>query len=176
MKKEKIAVYLIIVLSVLSRLIPHLHNFSPVYGALLFGGARLSKRESLWFPLLLLVASDYILTDLVYGLSTGWLEVFQASAFASIAMVGWLLRGRASFARFAGACVAGPVAFFLISNFGVWACFTTFPHNAAGLAACYIAGIPYLGRTVVSTVLGTGLLFGLYELWRSRQVQTTLVS
>jgi hypothetical protein len=175
MKKEKVTVYLIIAVSVLARFIPHLHNFSPVYGALLFGGARLSKRESLWFPLLLLVASDYILTDLVYGLTTGWLEVFQASAFASIAMVGWLLRGRASLARFAMACAAGPVAFFLISNLGVWACFTTFPHTASGLVACYIAGIPYLGRTIVSTALGTGLLFGLYELWRSRQVQATPV-
>ena len=41
MKKEKTMVYLIITLAVLARFIPHLHNFSPVYGALLFGAARI---------------------------------------------------------------------------------------------------------------------------------------
>ncbi|HEY6183466.1 MAG TPA: DUF6580 family putative transport protein, partial [Terriglobales bacterium] len=114
MKKEKVAVYLIIILSVLARLIPHLHNFSPVYGALLFGGAQLKKRDSLWFPLLLLVISDYVLTDLVYGLTMGWLVVFQTVAFASIIMVGWMLRERTSVARLAAACFAGPFAFFVI--------------------------------------------------------------
>jgi hypothetical protein len=172
MKKEKVAVYLIITLSVLARLIPHLHNFSPVYGALLFGGAQLKKRDSLWFPLLLLTASDYVLTDLIYGLTMGWLVVFQVAAFASIIMVGWMLREKATLTRLGAACFAAPLAFFVISNFGVWACFTTFPHTAAGLFECYVAGLPYFGRTVVSTVLGAGLLFGLYELWRSRQMQT----
>jgi len=166
-------VYLIITLSVLARFIPHLHNFSPVYGALLFGGAHLKKRDSLWFPILLLVASDYVLTDLIYHLTMGWLEVFQAAAFGSIVMVGWLLRERATMARFGAACLAGPLAFFLISNFGVWACFTTFPHNAAGLVECYIAALPYFGRTIVSTALGAGLLFGLYEFWRSRHMQAS---
>src|SRR5437667_7851581 len=119
MKKEKVMIYLVITLSVLARFIPHLHNFSPVYSALLFGGAHLKKRDSLWFPLLLLVASDYVLTDLIYGLTTGWLEIFQVAAFASIVMVGWLLRERPGVGRFAAACAIGPIAFFLISNFGV---------------------------------------------------------
>ena len=168
--------YLIIALSVLSRFIPHLHNFSPVYGALLFGGAHLKKRDSLWFPLGLLIASDYVLTDLIYGMTMGWLIVFQTVAFASIILVGWALRGHAGLGRFGVACVAAPVAFFLISNFGVWVCFTTFPHNAAGLLACYIAGLPYLGRTVVSTALGTAVLFGFYEYWQARQARTLKAS
>jgi len=40
-------VYLIIVLAVLARFIPHVWNFSPVYGALLFGGANMRKRDSI---------------------------------------------------------------------------------------------------------------------------------
>jgi len=38
-------VYLIVLLAVLARFIPHIPNFSPVYGALLFGGAHLRKRD-----------------------------------------------------------------------------------------------------------------------------------
>lgn len=40
-------VYLIVLLAVLARFIPHIPNFSPVYGALLFGGAHLRKRDSI---------------------------------------------------------------------------------------------------------------------------------
>src|SRR5437660_4688600 len=77
-------VYLIIVLAVLARFLPHAWNFSPVYGALLFGGARLNKRESIWFPALLLGISDFILTDFVYHLHLGGKVIFQVAAFASI--------------------------------------------------------------------------------------------
>jgi hypothetical protein len=161
-------VYLIIVLSVLARFIPHLHNFSPVYGALLFGGAHLRKRDSVWFPVVLLVASDVILTNLIYHLNIGWMELFQAAAFASIALAGWWLRLRATVARFFLASFAGPTAFYLISNFGVWFGWQSYPRTWAGLVECYIAGIPYYGRSV-STLLFASVLFGAYEFWSSRR-------
>jgi hypothetical protein len=164
-------VYLIVALAVLARFIPHLHNFSPVYGALLFGGAQLKKRDSIWFPVVLLVASDYVLTNLIYHLDIGWLEAFQAIAFAALAFTGWLLRVRVTLSRFVVACLLGPAVFFLISNFGVWYGYGSFPHTWAGLMECYIAGIPYYGRTLASTVLFGVLLFGFQEFWHSRQAQ-----
>jgi hypothetical protein len=167
-------VYLLITVSVLARFIPHLHNFSPVYGALLFGGAYLKKRDSIWFPVVLLVASDYVLTDVVYRMGDiGWLELFQAAAFASVAFCGWMLRGKFRLQRFALACLAGPAAFFVISNLGVWYGYGTFPRTAAGLLECYIAGIPYYGRTLVSTVLFAGFLFGFQEYWAWRQAHSS---
>src|SRR5215467_1892008 len=56
--KDRHVPYLIMVLATLSRFIPHLWNFSPVYGALLFGGANMKKRESIWFSGLTLGISD----------------------------------------------------------------------------------------------------------------------
>ena len=121
-------VYLIIVLAVLARFLPHAWNFSPVYGALLFGGARLNKRESIWFPALLLAISDLILTNFVYHLHIGWQEIFQVATFASISLTGWLLRERVGVTtRFVSANLAGASAFYLISNFGVWAGLHTYP-------------------------------------------------
>jgi len=64
-------IYMIIALAILARFIPHIPNFSPVYGALLFGGARLKKWDSIWFPLVLLVGSDLVLTTLIYHQSVG---------------------------------------------------------------------------------------------------------
>lgn len=161
-------VYLIIVLAVAMRFVPHLANFSPVYGALLFGGASLKKRDSVWFPVLLLGVSDVILTNFVYHLNIGWGELVQMVAFASIAIAGWMLRKYFSAMRFAAACVAGPTAFYLISNFGVWVGFHSYPPTWAGLVACYVAAIPFFGRTLASTALFAAVLFGLQHFYAGR--------
>ena len=39
-------------------------------------------RDSIWFPLLLLGGSDFVLTNLIYHMSIGWAEVIQLAAFA----------------------------------------------------------------------------------------------
>src|SRR2546426_3694681 len=120
-------VYLIIVLAVLARFLPHAWNFSPVYGALLFGGARLNKRESIWFPALLLGISDFILTDFVYHLHLGGKVIFQVAAFASISFAGWLLRERIGLGRFIFANVVGAAAVYLFSNFWGWVGLPKYP-------------------------------------------------
>jgi uncharacterized protein DUF6580 len=161
-------VYLIIVFAVLTRFIPHLPNFSPVYGALLFGGANLKKRSSVWFPTVILGASDIVLTKFIYHMNVGWEELIQMAAFASIAMTGWILRKRFSVGRLAFACLAAPTAFYLISDFGVWLGFNSYPHTWAGLVACYVAAIPFQGRITASTVLFAGILFGVQQIYSSR--------
>src|SRR6266568_4933864 len=119
-QQRRIMVYLIIVLAVLERFVPHVMNFSPVYGALLFGGTHLNKRDSIWFPAAVLGLSDVILTKLVYHMGVGWTELVQLAAFAVIALIGWSLRGRFTIARLTFACFAGSTTFYLVSNFGVW--------------------------------------------------------
>jgi len=160
--------YLIIVLATLTRFIPHAWNFSPVYGALLFGGANMKKRDSIWFSALTLGASDVVLTKLMYRLHVGWGELFQIAAFASIAMIGWVLRSRFSIGRLTFACLAAPTSFYLISDFGVWLGFNSYPHTWTGLVACYVAAIPFQGRITASTVLFAGILFGAQRLHAAR--------
>jgi hypothetical protein len=165
-------VYLIIVLAVLARFVPHVMNFSPVYGALLFGGAHLNKRDSIWFPAAVLGLSDVILTKLVYHMGVGWTELVQLAAFVVIALIGGSLRGRFTIARLTFACFAGPTAFYLVSNFGVWLGFGMYPPTWEGLIQCYVAGIPFYGRSLTSTFVFAGLLFGIYEFCHRRGDQT----
>ncbi len=62
----------------------------------------------------------------------------------------------------------GSGQFFLITNFGVWLSgISIYPLTLSGLMACYLGGIPYLGRTLVSDLAYTGLLFGLHA-WLTR--------
>ncbi len=159
--------YLVLLFSVLTRLIPHAWNISPVYGALLFDGARMNKRESIWFPLALLAASDFVLTNLIYHLHMGWEELIQLAAFASISLIGWTLRARVTIPRLTAACLAAPLAFYVISDFGVWIGFNSYPRNFNGLIACYVAAIPYQGRIMASTALFAAIFFGLQHLYEA---------
>lgn len=160
--------YLIVAVAVLARFVPHTANFSPVYGALLFGGAYLRKRDSIWFPLCLLGLSDVALTRWVYHMRVGWTEGVELGAFAAIALIGWSLRKGCTGRRFVTAVLAGPTVFYFVSNFAVWLGFGMYPATWKGLVECYVAGLPFYGNSLISGVLFSALLFGGYELYRRR--------
>lgn len=156
--------YLTIILAVLTRFIPHPWDFSPVYGALLFGGANMKKSKSIWFSALTLGGSDVVLTKYIYHFNIGWGELIQIAAFVSIVMIGWILKKHFSVVRLGAACLAAPLSFYLISDFGVWLGYGSYPHTWNGLLACYVAAIPYQGRIAASTALFAVVLFGAQQI------------
>jgi hypothetical protein len=56
--------------------------------------------------------------------------------------------------------VAGSVVFFLVTNFGVWCAYDTYPPTWSGLLQCYQAAIPYFRGTFTGDVVGSVILFG----------------
>ena len=157
-------------LAVLTRFIPHLLNFSPVFAALLFGGAHLKRRDAIWYPLALLAASDVLLTTLVYRMRLGWGQSITWLAFAVVALIGCWLRKRETVARIGVAALAGPTAFFLISNFGVWLGWHMYPATWDGLATCYAAALPFYRNSLVASVVYSAVLFGANGIYRRRHV------
>jgi hypothetical protein len=159
------------VLGALGRLLPHPPNFAPVGATSLFSGARLPRWQAYLVPLALLAVTDPILSPL-YGFQpyTKYL-IFTYLSFLISVTLGRLLRNTESVSRIAAVTVLNSIQFFLITNFGSWLWFTGYPHTATGLAACYIAAIPFFGWTLASDVLYTGILFGVYA-WLSRRVAT----
>ncbi len=67
-------IYLVFVVAVLTRFLmnSHLPGFSPVFGALLFSGARLRKRDAIWFPVVVLAIGDWLLTTQVFRMEVRW--------------------------------------------------------------------------------------------------------
>ena len=159
-------IYLIFVLAVLTRFLSsaHVPEFSPIFGALLFAGARLRKRDAVWFPVMVLTICDWILTTRVFHMEVRWGHAVTLLAFAAMAWTGGLLRQNLTVLRFAGCAVAGPTAYFFISNFGVWLCWDLYPHTWAGVIACYVAALPYYRNSLLSTFVVGALLLGGYEL------------
>jgi|SRR5579863_1981628 len=159
--------YLIVLLVVLARFLPHTANFSPVYGALLWGGSRLKSRDFLWFPLALLALSDVVLDARVYHTRMDWTESLVWAGYAAVAIIGRGMTKRVSVVRLVSSSVAAAIAFFLISNLAVWLGWRMYPATS-GLVDCYVAALPFFRFTLASTLLYAGLLFGGYELYSRR--------
>jgi hypothetical protein len=63
--------------------------------------------------------------------------------------------------RVAAGVIASATSFFLLSNFVVWVGGGMYPHSAAGLAACYVAALPFYANDLISTGVLSAVLFGL---------------
>jgi len=151
------------VLGMLARLVPHAPNFTPVGGVSLFAGGRLSGWKAYLVPLVLMLVTD----PLVGGYS--FATPFVYASFLIYVWIGSRLRATESPLPIGAAAVAGSVQFFLITNFGVWLGSTaTYPHTAAGLMACYVAAIPFYGRTLLADLFYSAALFGAYAFLRRR--------
>jgi hypothetical protein len=154
--------YLFVIFAVAARMpfMPHPWNFTPVAAALLYFGARGSRRQ-LWVPFALLAASDVILTKFVYAYVFSWDHFVTWAWYAAILLLGSQLRETTSWLRVGGAAIASSVSFFVVSNFAVWACWNMYPKTLSGLMTCYAAGLPFFRGTLVGDMLFTAVMFGL---------------
>ncbi len=172
--------YLLLLVAVLSRLIPHApwFNFTAVGGSLLYFGARRPWGEML-APMGALMATDWVLTVFAYHYAFHWQDYMITWTWYAAAMVlgRILLQKKTTVARLASAVVLGPTSFFLVSNFAVWMGGGMYPATPSGLAACYTAALPFYGNDLASTALVAGLAFGVPALVRrSSGVPTAAVS
>lgn len=162
-----------ILLAALTRVAPHPWNFSPVEAIALFGGAYFASRAlAVAVPLVAMFVSDLGLalihgdTYATYFFGTSFWIVYACIALSCV--LGFGLRGKVTGARVLGYSLAGSVLFFLVTNFGAWIGSSMYPQNTAGLAAAYVAGIPFFKWTLFGTLFYGALLFGGFALLRQR--------
>jgi hypothetical protein len=157
------------VLAALVRLVPHPPNFAPIGSVALFGGARLRGWQAYLVPLLAMLVTDPIRSYMegypAYSTAT---PVIYASFLITVVLGRLLLRNSANPARIGAVALAGSVQFFLITNLMSW--WGMYPHNAAGLLACYTAALPFFARTMASDLFYSAVLFTAYALL-SRRVE-----
>ena len=150
--------YLFVLLAVAVRFMPHPWMFTPVAGALLFFGARGSRRQ-LWIPFVLLAASDVVLTKVVYAYQFSWDHFVTWAWYAAILWLGTSLRANPKPVRLVGAALTSSVSFFLLSNFSVWACWNMYPKNLGGLMTAYAMGLPFFRNALAGDLFFTLAMF-----------------
>jgi hypothetical protein len=132
--------------------LPHPPNFTAIGALALFGGAYFTRRwMALLIPLAAMLLSDAVLTSP---------DPTSYCCFALTVLLGMLLRGQVTFGRTTAAAVGASVLFFALSNFSVWWGSKTYPQNAAGLAECFLAAIPFAQNMLLGNLFYCGVLFG----------------
>lgn len=155
-------------------------GFSPVIAIALFAGFIIKQKDMAFLlPLLALFISDAAIQFLYSQ------DLFPYAGFysgqwknylllISVALIGWILKGR-SFGSLAIGAIVAPTVFFLISNFMVWQGTTeaVYPKTFNGLMTCYTAGLPFYKNALIATlVFLPGILLLYNYMTRNKAVLT----
>ena len=174
--------YLVLVLAFADRIFAHmlgpqLIHFTAMGGCLLYFGARRSRWNAL-LVLLMMMASDYYLTTIVYKYPfhlRGYVVTWAWGVGVFLLGHGLLSR-KTTLLRVAGGVLGSATAFYVLVDFAVWLG-RMYPHTLAGFIACYVAALPFYRNDLASTAVVAGVLFGVPALarrlvpaWRERTV------
>ena len=170
-QKSQLIFVATIVCGILSRLIPHPDNFTPIIAMSLLAGAFASRFWiALVLPLGVMALSDLVLNQTIYSSYYADQPIWQSFvdngfSYIALAVVALLplayisLHGRTSAGQtqrwswlFAGGII-GSLIFYLLSNTGVWIQSGFYSYDLQGWLLCLIAGLPFLPATLLGTLL-----------------------
>lgn len=158
----------LLVIGILSRLVIHVDNFTPVIALALFGGVYLRKKQAILLPFML-----FAVTDIILGFHKTMF--FTWGSVALIVLMGFAVQKNKNWVTVLGGGLFSAILFFIVTNFGVWMMTGMYPLTVAGLTECYVAAIPYFRSSLVSTLLYGFILFCGYEVMAA-QVRNTRLS
>ena len=148
----------VVILAAVARVLPHPWNFTPMIALALFAGSQAGG--TVMAALTTLAA--LVLSDAVLGFDKALWIVYPA--YLVPVLLGRMIRHKPGVTSIALAALASSLSFFVISNFSTWAIGSTYPHTATGLAACFVAGLPFYQNQALGDGLYTVAIFGSYML------------
>ena len=139
-------------LLILSRIIPHPPNFTPILAGIIF--LPFIKRDikfSVFVPLGAMLISDFII-----GMHSLMLWTYGPIIILSLLSY-YFTNAKAS--RIASLAIASPAVFYLISNFGVWINSPMYTKDLSGLIQCYVNAIPFYANSATACILFCSAFF-----------------
>jgi hypothetical protein len=146
MKYLKISIGIFLALAA-SRFVPHPPNFTSLIALSFYVPAILGIR---YLPALIV---SFIITDMIIGFH----EIIFFT-WGSIILIGLMSKFLTmnSYSRIGGALLSVAL-FYIITNFGVWS-LGSYGYSVNGLVNCYILALPFLGNTLISTVIFSSII------------------
>jgi hypothetical protein len=172
-KSRNTVLILMIVFAVAMRLVSYkfqwLSNFTPVGAVALFGGAYFNdKWKAYLVPLAALFLSDIAINYLYTGKLVLWYSssVYMYLCFAIMVLIGTMIK-KVNVGSVLLASLAGVAVHWLIMDLP-WLYGTLYPHTLAGYGQSLIAAIPFEKNMVLGDVVYGAILFGGFELAKSK--------
>lgn len=139
-------------LGVISRLVDHPANFTPIGALIIFYGAKKGFLNAG-----LLAISIMIISDVLLGFS--FASIFVYAGFISYALIAGLYKKRFGIVS---APVISSIAFFVITNLGVWLG-PWYEHNVEGLIKCFTLAVPFYRNTILGDIVFMFLIYLAYQ-------------
>lgn len=140
-------------------------NFSAIGAVALFGGAYFKNTYAAFaFPVLVLLLSDIGLLLLMgkdYSFYPGWYYTYIAFALMVLASRALLKKVNVQNVLLAG--FVAVLIHWIVSDFGMWLGYDTYPKTLAGFGACLVAAIPFELNFLYGTLAYSALMFGAFE-------------
>lgn len=156
-------IYLVILVAIAARFIPHMPNLAPVTALAIFSAVYLPKKQAIIIPLAVRFISDIFLGFFSWPL----MIAVYAAHIASVGIGLWVkssAEGSASrWLKIGGAGFISAIIFFLVTNFVMFYP-GHYPQNFAGLMLSYTNALPFFRGTLIGDVGYTVGLFGAFEL------------
>jgi len=133
-------------LLVLSRVVPHPPNFTPILAGIIF--LPFIKKDfifSMIVPIAVMLISDFII-----GMHSLMFWTYLPILILSFLAFYFY---QDSFRRIINLAIFSPIIFFILSNFGVWVNSAKYSRNFSGLVECYIYAIPFYASSAISCIL-----------------------
>lgn len=143
----------LIFLGIMSRLLPHLPNFTAMNAIALFSTCFLGGLSVSFFT----VYASLLLGHFVFGLDQSAGYVYFSLGL--MIFMGRIFEPRKSTFKALLLMACSTLLFFIVTNFGVWSAGSIYPKSAAGLQACYLAALPFLMNDLMGTFFYGGALF-----------------
>ncbi len=151
-----------------------LSGFSTIIAMSLFAGLTIKDTKvSFLFPLLALFISD-VLIQLFY--TAGWFpfegfysgQIINYVLLVMLVLIGISLR-KAKTSGIILSIIAGPLVYFFLSNFQVWASDSvTFSRDIYGLMDAYTMGLPFLKNSFISTIIFVPTFIYMYKIFMQK--------
>ena len=139
-------------LLVLSRIIPHPPNFTPILAGIIFlPFIKKDIKFSVFVPLGAMLISDFII-----GMHSLMLWTYGPIIVLSLLSY-YFSNDKAS--RIASLAIASPAVFYLMSNFGVWINSPMYTKDFSGLIQCYVNAIPFYANSAIACILFCSAFF-----------------
>ncbi|HEY4479368.1 MAG TPA: DUF6580 family putative transport protein [Candidatus Paceibacterota bacterium] len=150
---------LLVVFGVLSRWLPHLGNFTPVFAITLFSAVYLGRAYHIVVPISLMFMSD-----IGIGFYEWPIMISVYGSFILGGFLGELIKKSHLAVTVAASSFLGSLVFFLATNFAVWKWSPMYEQTFRGLMQSYEMGLPFFRNTLLGDLFYVALLFGAYEL------------
>ena len=160
---------LLIIIAALSRVVMYPHNFSPIIGMAIFGGAIIKdKRLAFALPLFAMFLSDVMFE--AFNITTGfwgWGQLVGYGILALITLIAFSMK-KVNVLSVAGYSIGASLLFFFLSNSAFFVfdnpIYHTYPQNFSGYIDSLVGGLPFLKTGIIADLVYSSILFGTYFL------------